>query len=218
MNKLLNNKKILIIISLGLLLFIIASIYFFMLFLNKDSGSEIPSVPTETTTSPEDDYIRDENGNIKKVLIIDNLEYKLQMDLLGTWKEYLLPIDQRDKYQAFLIPDKNSDAVPYFYISINKAESVESKELIENEIIYELRNDFDSFELEQIIKKSESDMVKYVVTYKTTKNKEEVKNYQTIFYQDGYKISLTYSALSLAYAGEKGYIDDMINTILFEKK
>ena len=218
MNKLLNNKKLLIIISLVLLLVIVIGAYVVVSTLNKNTGDSDPNIQSEENVLQSDEYIRDKDGNIKRVLIIDNLKYKLEMDLLGTWKEYLLPVDQRDKYQAFLIPDKNTDAIPYLYISIDESESVESKDLVEQEIIYELRNDFDSFELEHITKKTTNDNIKYIVSYKTTKNKEEIKNYQTIFYQDGYRISMTYSALSLAYSSEKGYIDDMIDTVTFKSK
>ena len=67
-------------------------------------------------------------------------------------------------------------------------------------------------------KKTDSDTTKYIVTYNTVKDREETKNYLTIFYKDGYKISFIYSALDIAYASEKGYIDDMISTANFNIK
>ena len=219
MDKLLKNKKLLI---LGLLVVILAVVVCAYMFIG--GGSEQPvqqpdnNQVVENPAKDEDIYIRDESGNIKNVLVIDTEEYVLNMDLLGTWKEYLLPTDERDKYQAFMIPDKVSDAIPYFYILIEESPKVSSEAIIEEEIIYSLRDEYDSFELEQILKKSGSGFTKYSVTYNTIKNRTENKNYLTIIYQDGYKISFTYSALSIAYAAEKGYIDDMINTFTFETK
>jgi len=219
MGKLMQNKKIIALILLVLLLGIVLIAYKFV-----GTGST-PNNPVEDNgpviENPEvidDIYIRDEEGNIKDVLIIDTEEYHLSMDLLGTWKEYLLPIDQRDKYQAFMIPDKTSDAIPYFYILIEESPKITNETVIEEEIIYSLKDEYDSFELEQILKKNGSDYTKYSITYKTIKDRAENKNYLTIIYQDGYKISFTYSALSIAYAGEKGYIDDMIDTFEFFKK
>ena len=218
MEKLLNNKRILIIGALTVLLVIVIVVGLIMG--RGHSGGVNPD--TEVTTpiedESEDNYMRDENGAIKNVLIIDNEEYKLTMDLLGTWKEYLLPTDERDKYQAFMIPDKVSDTIPYFYILIEPSEVVTNEAVIEQEIIYNIKNQFDSFELESVSKKNTDTFTKYSVTYKTTKSREESKNYVTIVYKDGYKISFTYSALSIAYAAEKGYIDDMISTFDFEIK
>lgn len=221
MEKLLKNKKILIIGILVLILAIVVAAYVFVSGMGKGPGDPVvdnPSVDTPIVDTNENMYITDENGNIKNVLVIDSEEYVLNMDLLGTWKEYLLPVDERDKYQAFMIPDKTSDAIPYFYILIEESAGVSSQDVVEQEIIYSLKDEFDSFELEQILKKTSNGATKYSITYNTTKNRAENKNYLTILYQDGYKISFTYSALSLAYAAEKGYIDDMIDTVYFETK
>ena len=205
MEKLLNNKRILIIGALTVLLVIVIGVGLIMG--RGHSGGVNPD--TEVTTpiedENEDNYMRDENGAIKNVLIIDN-------------EEYLLPTDERDKYQAFMIPDKVSDTIPYFYILIEPSEVVTNEAVIEQEIIYNIKNQFDSFELESVSKKNTDTFTKYSVTYKTTKSREESKNYVTIVYKDGYKISFTYSALSIAYAAEKGYIDDMISTFDFEIK
>lgn len=221
MEKLLKNKKILIVGILVLILAIVMVAYVFVSGMSKNPGNQVTDNPPVENVSPdvnEDMYITDENGNIKNVLVIDSEEYVLNMDLLGTWKEYLLPVDERDKYQAFMIPDKTSDAIPYFYILIEKSDAVASQNVVEQEIIYSLKDEFDSFELEQILKKTSNGATKYSITYNTTKNRSQNKNYLTILYQDGYKISFTYSALSLAYAAEKGYIDDMIDTVYFETK
>lgn len=219
MDKLMQNKKIVALVLLVLLLAIVVIAYMFV-GAGNDTKNPIEDNNTvvENPEVTDDMYIRDENGNIKNVLVIDTEEYHLSMDLLGTWKEYLLPIDERDKYQAFMIPDKTSDAIPYFYILIEESPKVSNETVIEEEIIYSLKNEYDSFELEQILKKTGSGFTKYSITYKTIKDRAENKNYLTIIYQDGYKISFTYSALSIAYAAEKGYIDDMIDTFSFEKK
>lgn len=219
MDKLMQNKKIIALIFLVLLLGVVLIAYKFVGTGNNSDdpvGDDVPVVENPEIT--DDIYIRDEEGNIKDVLIIDTEEYHLSMDLLGTWKEYLLPIDQRDKYQAFMIPDKTSDAIPYFYVLIEESPKITNESVIEEEIIYSLKDEYDSFELEQILKKNGSGYTKYSITYKTIKNRAENKNYLTIIYQDGYKISFTYSALSIAYAGEKGYIDDMIDTFEFTTK
>ena len=221
MGKLMQNKKIIALCLLELLLAIVVVAYMLVgpggdTKNPVENNNDNPVVESPETT--DDMYIRDENGNIKNVLVIDNEEYHMSMDLLGTWKEYLLPTDQRDKYQAFMIPDKTSDAIPYFYVLIEESPKINSETVIEEEIIYSLKNEYDSFELEQILKKTGSGFTKYSITYKTIKDRAENKNYLTIIYQDGYKISFTYSALSIAYAAEKGYIDDMINTFEFEKK
>ena len=219
MERILKNKKILILIGLVFILILVMLAYAFTH--NNNKTPNIPSTPIDSENheeNPGDIYIRDENGNIKNVLVIDTDDYSLNMDLLGTWKEYLLPVDERDKYQAFMIPDKTSEAIPYFYILIEKSPSISSEAVVEEEIIYSLKNSYDSFKLEQISKKTDSDTTKYIVTYNTVKDREETKNYLTIFYKDGYKISFIYSALDIAYASEKGYIDDMISTANFNIK
>lgn len=219
MEQILKNKKIVIVIALVLLLAVVVGVYMMMPKPeNPDIGNTPPVIEGVNKPDGDDIYIRDENGNIKNVLVIDTEEYSLQMDLLGTWKEYLLPVDERDRYQAFMIPSKVSEVIPYFYVLIEESPEVNSEALVEEEIIYSLKKEFDSFELEQILKKAEVDGTRYSITYNTVKNREETKNYLTIFYQDGYKISFTYSALDIAYAAEKGYIDDMIKTVVFQTK
>lgn len=219
MEKLMRNKKIIALVLLVVLLVIVVVAYMFIGSGNRSNKPIENNQPViETPEKTDDMYIRDENGEIKNVLTIDTEEYRIDMDLLGTWKEYLLPIDQRDKYQAFMIPDKTSDVIPYFYILVEKSPKVTSESVIEEEILYSLKDEYDSFELEQILKKTGSNTTKYSITYKTIKDRAENKNYLTIVYKDGYKISFTYSALSIAYAAEKGYIDDMIDTFEFTLK
>ena len=116
MERILKNKKILILIGLVFILILVMLAYSFT---HNNKTPNIPPTPIDSENheeNPGDIYIRDENGNIKNVLVIDTDDYSLNMDLLGTWKEYLLPVDERDKYQAFMIPDKTSEAIPYFYI------------------------------------------------------------------------------------------------------
>jgi hypothetical protein len=214
------NKKAIVIVVLVALLLFVFSAYLLLGSSSLNSNEKPGESQTPVVEVPEnnDIYIRDENGEIKNVLVIETEDYRMNMDLLGTWKEYLLPIDERDKYQAFMIPDKTSDAIPYFYILIEKSPVITSSTVIEEEIMYSLRSEYDSFELEQLSKKTSGDSTKYHATYKIIKDKSEYKNYLTIKYKDGYKISFIYSALSIAYANEKGYIDDMINTAEFTVK
>lgn len=218
MEKLLQNKKLLIFIVVAFLAVLVICVGFILGRGSKPSSNNEGDLSGNTSVDTENPNSTEGESPVRKnMLIIDNDDYSLKMDLLGTWKEYLLPIDERDKYQAFMIPDTTTEAIPYFYILIEK-DDISTGRISEEDILYELKSDNPSFELEQILNGSTNDITKYNVLYKTKQGRNETKNYLTVMYIDGYKIYFTYSALDLAYSSERGYIDDMIDTVVFEPK
>ena len=76
MERILKNKKILILIGLVFILILVMLAYAFTH--NNNKTPNIPSTPIDSENheeKPGDIYIRDENGNIKNVLVIDTDDY-----------------------------------------------------------------------------------------------------------------------------------------------
>ena len=171
-----------------------------------DSQPEPTVSDTPSTETPETKY-----------MLVDTEEYSLTFDMLGTWVEYAGNSEIRESAQAVLTSSSETanDSV-FFYVLINKYDDT-SEETLKDKIVENIKAKFSSVEFESITDSSSDNQIVTSI-YTMSQDNTTIKNYQYTVIQDGYQISFIYSAPTLIYNNQKGYIKDMIDSFEFSLK
>lgn len=177
---------------------------------NNPTPPVVEEPPVNSDTQPE-------NLFQNKKMIVDTEEYTLTFDILGSWTEYAGNSEIRELAKTVLssTATSNANSSTFFYVLIDKYDE-SAEQTLKDKIVTEIKERYDTVEFESINETKNNDEETIISIYTVSENTETIKKYQYTIKKYGYEISFVYSAPTLIYNSQKGYINDMIKSAEFK--